>query len=106
MIESTTEKGQTYVSLCLAELNCALGRYTDARNHLEHGSQSEEFLTMAMLYQAIGDATGLEKLLPRIENDAVRLTLQAIVAQIKGTMTKRPRILQCLRRGKSTLVST
>ena len=88
LMESTTEKGQTYVSLCLAELNCALGRYVEAKNHLVHGSQSEEFLTMAMLYQEIGDAAGLEQLLPRIENDAIRLTLQAVAAQIKGDYDK------------------
>ena len=88
LMESTTEKGKTYISLCLAELYCSLGRYGDVKKHLSDGAQSNEFLTMAVLYQEIGDAAGLELLLSRIENRAIHLTLQAIVAQIRGNYDK------------------
>ena len=43
IMEQATEKGHTYISLCLAELYCALGRYVEAKHHLANGSQSDEF---------------------------------------------------------------
>ena len=88
IMEQATEKGRTYISLCLAELYCALGRYVEAKQYLAHGSQSDEFLTIAMLFQEVGDASGIAQLIPRVENNGIRLTLEAMAAQTRGDYAK------------------
>ena len=43
---------------------------------------------MAMLYQEVGDASGIDQLIPRVENKGIRLTMEAMAAQIRGDYSK------------------